>query len=464
LNESCSTKAVRVKLDKCIIEFLDRPRAENILKDKLSEYRSDGSETGKPDWGGSGLSTFFKRTFISFSNPAYRFYYVAMAGHWSSMSMQMVVRSLLIYRITGSEAILGLNSLANAIPMLLVSLPGGVIADRVQKKTVVQLSQVAAGSITLWVTIMLLTGYLSPEHPNSWWVVVASAALQGLNMGIQMPSRQAIISELVSEEHLMNAISLNNLGMNVFRLLSPALAGFLIDAFGFYIVYAVMTGMYAIALICMAFVPATTGPKRTHQSSSVGEIVDTWRYIRREKPIFLVMIFSVLATVLGMPYTQLLPVFTESILKVSATNLGILISVSGAGAIVGSLIIANLTNKKRGTYLLLAGLMMSAALLGFAFSRWWYLSLFLIMFVGAGNTGQMALGNSLIQYYSDASYRGRVLSFFYLCFGFGSLGAFFAGLLAESIGAPLAVGGMTAILLVITLIMLGTAPKLRNLD
>jgi MFS family permease len=434
------------------------------LKDKLDQYRSDGFEIGKPGSDRKGIAGYFKRTFVSFKNPAYRFYYTAMAGHWSSMSMQAVVRSLLVYRITGSGAILGLNSLANAIPMLLLSLPGGVIADRVQKKTVVQLSQVGAGIITLWVTIMLLTGYLGPEHPGSWWILVASAALQGLVMGIQMPSRQAIISDIVGDEHLMNAISLNNLGMNVFRLLSPALAGFLVDAFDFYVVYAVMTAMYAGAVICMAFVPPTTGPRRVQGASSLSEIIEAWRYIRREKAIFIVLIFSILATILGMPYAQLLPMFTEGILKVSATHLGILISASGAGAILGSLFIANLANRRRGILMLVFALMMSAALLGFSFSRWWYLSLFVIMFVGAGNTGQMALGNSLIQYYADASYRGRVLSFFMMGFGMGSLGAFFAGIMAEAVGVQWAVGGMALILLVITAMMFLTAPRLRKLD
>jgi MFS family permease len=147
-----------------------------------------------------------------------------------------------------------------------------------------------------------------------------------------------------------------------------------------------------------------------------------------------------------------------------ATGQGILISISGAGAIAGSLVIANLPNRHRGKVMLIFGLMMSAALLGFAFSRWWYLSLFLIIFVGAGNTGQMALGNSLIQYYADPSYRGRVLSFYMMGFGFGSLGAFFAGILAEAVGVQWAVGGMAAILLVVTVGMLAFSPRMRKLD
>lgn len=436
------------------------------MNHKLDEFRSDGSEIGKPAGSGKGIASFFKRTFIAFENPGYRFYYIAMAGHWSSMSMQAVARSQLVYVITGSGAILGLNSLANAIPMLLLSIPGGFMADRLQKKTVVQLSQVAAGLVTLWVTIMLFTGALGPEHPNSWWIIVASAALQGLVMGIQMPSRQAIISELVSEKHLMNAISINNLGMNVFRLLSPALAGFLIDAFDFYVVYAVMTAMYVVAVISMAFVPKTTGPKKVQgsSSSSLSEVMDAWRYVRNEKAMFMVLMFTVLATVLGMPYAQLLPMFTSGIFNMGATGQGILISISGAGAIVGSLVIANLPNRHRGKVMLVFGLIMSTALLGFAFSRWWYLSLFLIIFVGAGNTGQMALGNSLIQYYADPGYRGRVLSFYMMGFGFGSLGAFFAGILAEAVGVQWAVGSMAAVLLGITIMMMLASPRVKQMD
>jgi len=106
---------------------------------------------------------------------------------------------------------------------------------------------------------------------------------------------------------------------------------------------------------------------------------------------------------------------------------------------------------------------MSVALIGFSFSRWWYLSLFIIIFIGLGSTVQMALGNSLIQYYSDATYRGRVMSFFMLGFGFGSLGAFFAGLLAEGIGPQWAVGSLAIVLVLVTLAMM-MVPRLRKLD
>jgi MFS family permease len=434
------------------------------LKDKLDQYHSDGSEIGKPGRSGKGIGGYFRKTFVSFQHPVYRFYFVAMAGHWSAMSMQTVARSQLAYVITGSGAVLGMVSLANAIPMLLLSLPGGSIADKVQKKTVVQLSQAGSAAINLMVTIMLISGYLGPSHPESWWILVVGASLQGAVMGIQMPSRQAIISDIVGDEHLMNAISLNNLGMNVFRIFMPGMAGFIIDAFGYIAIYSVMTVFYLIAVISMAFVPASPVLKKARSGSTLSEITDAWRYVRSEKIIYAVLIFSVFATILGMPYVMLLPMFTTGIFNLGASGMGILITLSGIGAVLGSFVMASLGNRNRGKLLLVFSLIMGTALLGFAFSRWWYLSLFLMMFVGAGNTVQVALGNSLIQYYADANYRGRVLSFFLMGFGLGSLGAFFAGILAEAVGVQWAIGGMAFVLLVITAMMFLTAPGLRKLD
>jgi predicted MFS family arabinose efflux permease len=292
---------------------------------------------------------------------------------------------------------------------------------------------------------------------------VVSGALQGAVMGVILPARSAIISEIVEPEHLMNAISLNNLGMNVFRVLSPALAGFLVDAFDFWVVYAIMTAMIIMSWVFILFVPPTR-VKTVEGGNSLSDVMEGWRYLRSEKTIFIVLIFTVCAIILSAPYSQLLPMFTEDILKVSATGMGVLITVSGVGAIAGSFILASLTNRKRGMILLFAGLLMSIPLVGFAFSSSWYLSLFLIIFVGMGGTMHMALGNSLIQYYTDATYRGRVMSFLMLGFGFSSLGVFFAGIMAEGIGPQWSVGSMAIVLIIITIMMMGMSRRLRKLE
>jgi len=433
------------------------------MNDKLDPFRGNDNGEGRPRQSGGVISFSLSKTFVSFKNPVYRLYYFSMVGHWSSMNMQMLARNLLVYRINPSGAILGVLALANAIPMIVFTLPGGVMADRFQKKHIIQVCQIISILVSIATTVVLLLGYLSPEYPESWWVLVVSGALQGAVMGFMMPARSAIISEIVEPEHLMNAISLNNLGMNVFRVLSPAMAGLLVDVFDFWVVYAIMTVMIIMSWVFILFVP-TTSQQVTGNRNSLQDVIEGWRYIRGEKTIFIVLIFTVCALILGMPYSQLLPMFTEDILKVSATSMGVLIAVSGVGAIVGSLILASLTNRKRGMVLFFSVLMMAVALIGFAFSQWWYLSLGLIVFIGMGSTVQMALGNSLIQYYTEAAYRGRVMSFFMLGFGLSSLGAFFAGILAEGVGAPWSIGSLAMVLVILTLVLMATSQRVRKLD
>jgi MFS family permease len=430
------------------------------MQEKPNESK-DGAPTCAPR---RGISTRLSRTFISLQNPVYRLYYVSMSGHWISMNMQTIARSLQVYRINESGAILGLTSLAAAIPMIVFALPAGVIADRIQKKSVLVWGQVGSAVVSLGVALSMFFGYLGAQNPESWWVLVVSALLQGSIMGIILPSRQAIISEIVSEEHLMNAISVNNMGMNTFRILAPAFTGVLIDLVDFYAVYLIITGLYVMGAVSIAMVPPTRGRTVSMNGGTLNDVLEGWRYIRREKAIFLVLLFTVLATVLGMPYAQLLPMFTEGILKVGATEMGVLITVSGVGAILGSLILANLRNKNRGIIMVLSGLLMGVALLVFSFSSWWYLSLGVIILVGLGSTGQMALGNSLIQYYTDAAYRGRVMSFYMMGFGFGSLGTFLAGILAQVVGVQWAVGSFAVLLVVYAVWVLAFTPPLRRLD
>jgi MFS family permease len=400
------------------------------MNKKANEYsgmRSGGAE------GSGGGSLRNLRTFSSLKDSVFRLYFGAMLGHWISLSMQMVVRSLLIYRITGSGAILGSMALANAIPMLVLSLFGGVIADRMPKKNILLIGLMGSAVIALGIALALTVGYLGPERPGSWWLLIVSAVFQGAIMGFMMPSVNAIIPEMVSEDRVMNAVALNNLGGNTFRLLAPALTGFLVDAFDFDVVYYVSTAMYVISVFSIAFIPRTRA-MTVSTSSTLTEIGKGLQYIRQEASIFLILVFSLICTVFGMPFTQLLPMFTEDILKVGATGLGVLMSVSGAGSLVVSLAIASMPNRKRGLMLILGGLVVSLALVGFSFSQWWYPSLVLIFFVGLGNTGQLALGVVLIQSYVDASYRGRVLSFHFMGVGFASLGAFLGGILAEAVG------------------------------
>jgi len=412
---------------------------------------------------GDGISKGRFKTFDSFKFPAYRIYFGAMASQWVAMNMQMVVRSLLIYRITGSGAILGSMSLAHAIPMLILSLLGGVFADRLAKKNILLIGEAGMFFVSLGIAVTLTTGYLSIDNPGSWWLLIASSFVQGTIMGLMMPATMAIIPELVDSKQLTNAISLSNLSMNTFRLVAPAITGFLVDAFDFDFVYYTQAAMYVLAVTFAAFLPGT---KKTAAPTGnpLEEIKEGFRYVRKETIVFLIVIFSVFCTIFGMPFTNLLPIFTEDILKVGATGLGVLMSVTGAGSLLISLVMASMPDRKRGLMMVLSGLIMALALVSFSFSQWWYPSLVLMAFYGIGHTGQMTLSTILIQSYVEANYRGRVVSLQMMAFGFASFGTFLAGFLSDAIGIQWSIGGMAIALVIVCFIMLFLAPDLRKLD
>jgi MFS family permease len=403
------------------------------------------------------------RTFSSLKNPVYRLYYGGMLGQMAAMNMQMVTRSLLTYRLTGSAAILGILALANAIPMTLLALFGGLLADRMQKKYVLVAGQSSSALVSLGVALALSFGYLSAERAGSWWILIAASGIQGAIMGLMMPSRQAIIAEIVSSDQLMNAVALNTLGMNVLRFVSPALAGLLIDFHSFEAVYYTMTGMYLIAVVFVSFLPLT-GTQGVMGQGIITDLKDSLQYVWRDRTIFLVLIITLVLVVLSRPYQFLLPIFTEDILKVGATGLGVLLSVSGVGAMLGSLLLASIPNRRRGIMLLFAGLILGLALIFFSFSESWFLSLALIAIIGFGDTGRVALANTLVQYYVSDDYRGRVMSLLMMEFGIMSFGVFFSGLLAEAIGVQWSVGGLAMGLTVISILALLFVRRVRTLD
>jgi MFS family permease len=347
--------------------------------------------------------------------------------------------------------------------MLILSAFGGVIADRVQKKYVLLTGLAISALLSLAVALTLTTGYLSTENESSWWVLAVASLVQGSVMGLMIPSRQAIIPEIVDEEQIMNAVSLDSTGMNTLRLMAPALSGFLVDALGYGAVYYTMTGMYLLGAVCIVFMPLT-GNMSIRGGNAISDIKEGFGYIRKEPTILTLLAFTLFMVVLSMPYMTLLPIFSLDILNVGASGMGVLVSVSGAGAMTGSLVIASLPNKKRGLMLLFSGLILGLALTAFAFSHSWLLSLIIIVFVGLGQAGRMALGNTLIQYYVDDEYRGRVLSVYVMQFGLTSFGGAGAGLLAEGVGAPWALGGFSISLVVTALAALVFLPRIRKLD
>ena len=403
------------------------------------------------------------KTFSSLKHPAFRLYYGALLAQRASFNMHMVTRSYLIWELTGSFAILGTMSLAHAVPMILTALYGGAIADRLPKKRIMLVGQINSAVVSAGIGISLVTGYLGQANAGSWWVLIAAAALDGVFTGIMLPSRHSIIPEIVGKESVTNAIALNNLAMSGLQLIGPAIAGFIVDAFDYHVVYFIMAGLSIIAVSFVALMPLT-GKVMKASGSVLANIKEGLGYIGRNRTVLFVLIFILIAILLSRPVHVLIPYFSDEVLGVGIRGMGILLSVAGAGAIVGSVGIASMPNKKRGIVLLLGCLVLGVALIVFAVSRSWALSLSIMFLMGLGQAVRMTMGNVLAQHYTEDRYRGRVMSVYTMEFGFTSLGMFAAGFLADVFQPQWVLTGFAAALIFVTILVLVFVPRLRKLD
>ena len=411
-------------------------------------------------------------TFDSLRDPGFRWFFLAMMGQMTSMNMQMLVRGYLVYELTGSYAALGTVQLAGAAPMILFTLHGGVLADRVKhKQYVVQVGQFLSALNSLAVAALIISGTLSYE------ALLVAAVVQGVVQSLMMPARQAMIPEIIGLRRLMNAVALNSAGMNSMRLFAPGVGGFMLAVMGPEWVYFVMTGGYLWAVALLAKVPVNPSatvlaenaeaarsavPRR--RAANAGSMSEGLRYIIREPTLRAVLGINMLLILMSMPYMFLLPGFVDSVLHAGPERLGLLMSVTGAGSLVGSLVIASLPPRRRGLLFLLSSLFQGVMLIFFSISTWFWVTAPVMLVMGIGQSGRQSLSNVLVQAYTDDEHRGRVMSVFMLQFGLTSFGTFIVGVLAAIVGVQWALGATSALMVAFAGGAILFSPRLRNLD
>jgi MFS family permease len=290
---------------------------------------------------------------------------------------------------------------------------------------------------------------------------------------MMMPARQAMTPDIVGTERLMNAIALNTSGMNVARLLMPGLAGFGIAALGggggdidaAKYVYFLMFVLYLWAIVGLLFVRVPDRPtERGPTQPILHELVQGLRYVWETSELRLLLAANFLMVFFSMAYFTLLPGFAKSVLDAGPDRLGLMTSISGIGALVGSLVVASLPNRRRGRALLLAALLVGVALIGFSFTTSYWLSVAFLVAVGAGQAARMSLSNALVQSYSQDEYRGRVMSIYMMEFSLMSLGIYGVGVLANTVGPQIAIGSTALGLVILVVGLFCFSPRYRNLQ
>ena len=405
------------------------------------------------------------KTLDSLRVPGYRWFVTALMSSFAAMNIQMFIRGYLVFQLTDSYAYLGALSIAQGLPMLVLSVFGGVLADSVQKKYVVQAGQIVNSLNAFLIAFWIISDLIVVQH------LLAAAFIQGAVMALPQPSRQALTPEVVGLERLTNALGLSMVGLNINRLIMPALAGSILAIInpeegigGAEYIYIVMGSFYLFASFLM--IPVPKSPRENNQKRTIRnallELQDGMRYVKNNSTVRILLITNLLVVSGSMPYQILLPGIVDEILGVGKSGLGFLMSLQGIGSIFGSLFIASMGTKKRGRMMLYSGLLLSISLLFFSFSTNYFLTAGILIIVGLSQIGRMSLGNVLIQSYSEAEYRGRVMSLFYVSFGISMFATFLLGIIASWVGPQIAIGASSIwlLILVIYLMIKTEIPKL----
>ncbi|MDB5037959.1 MAG: putative transporter [Bacteriovoracaceae bacterium] len=380
---------------------------------------------------------------------------VSLIGTW----LTRVATSWLVYRLTHSALLLGVVSFAGQFPTFLLSPIAGVLVDRWNRYKVLVITQILSMLQSAALAVLTLMHIITiPE-------ILALSILQGLINAFDMPSRQALVVELIEDrKDLPNAIALNSSMVNMARLVGPSVAGILIATTGEGGCFTIDAISYLAVIASLLMMKLRIHPARPHGKKIVAELSEGFQYVRRSQALRSVLSLLGLISLMGMPYMVLLPIVTSEQLHGGPYTLGYLTAASGLGALIGVLYLAS-RNSVIGLARIIAG---SSAVFGmgiivFSFSHWVWLS-FLTMFIsGMGMMVQMAASNTILQTIVDEDKRGRVMSYFTLSVvGMTPFGSLLSGVLAEQIGATRTILLSGFVCLLGAIVFLRDLPRLRE--
>ncbi len=390
---------------------------------------------------------------------------ISLVGTW----MDTMAQQVLIYRLTGSAAALGIVNLMGLIPLIPFSLWGGSLSDRVSKRKVILFTQSAMLVQALVLAFLTWTGVVQI------WHVYALALWFGVANAVDLPTRQAFTVEMVNgKEDLTNAIGLNAAMFNGARAIGPALAGIIVAATGEGTAFFLNGLSFLAVIICLLMMRNLPKPaaREAGIKSQPGHITEGLRFIFGNRDLLVLVSLVAVSAFLSMPYNTLMPALAGKVLAGSAQSvvniichpqtgwftcqapaalpLGLLMASVGVGAVIGALTVAALPdNAHRGRWLTVGNLGFPILLLGVTFSRSFMLTMGLLLVVGVMFVWQNALSNTLIQLCAPDALRGRIMAVYTMVFqSFMRLGGLQAGFVADWVGVPISLGIGAAISLV----------------
>lgn len=398
--------------------------------------------------------------FQSFHFRDFRWLWLGTFMSFLAMMMHQIARGWLVLRLTDDSPLaLSLVIMAFALPLTFVSILGGAFADRFSRKHIIMGSQSGNAILTTLLATLDFTGLIS------FWHLIVIGIANGTLAAFNMPSRQSLISDVVPEQTLMNAVSLSSSGMNLTRILGPSLAGVLIIFVGTAGVFYLIAFIYGLSVLFTAMIRGGQKPVGLPEKSVAADIREGFRYAWGDSTLLGLVIMGFVPALFGFSYMALLPAWAREVLDVQSDGLGLLMTIMGAGSLTGTLMLASIRQLgRRGLFLFANSLVWGICLFIFSQSGSYATALPFLFLVGFTSSTFMSLNMTLMQSYSSAEMRGRVLSMALMTFGVMPLSAVPFGAIAEKTGTPDSLGLSGLLLCLFTAIFFFIYPKMRKIS
>jgi MFS family permease len=400
-------------------------------------------------------------TFRAFRSLNYTLYFtgrsVSQFGTW----MQRTAVVWVIYTMTHSAFMLGLTIFAEQFPSFLLSIFGGIAADRYNRYQIIKITQVASMIQASLLALLVITG-----HYVVWEILTLSVML-GIINAFDVPARQAMLHEVLYDKaDLPNALSLTSAMASLAKLLGPALSGIILEKFGAGICFLLNAASFGGVILSLVFMklPAYTPPQV--KKKVIPELVEGFAYLKQAPSIGLIILMLAIVSLLVMPYDTLLPVYAKVIFKGNAATFGYITSFIGLGAVCGTILLAS--SKKEANlrmHLLLSTIILGMGLIAFSHTAYFPLAMLFAAISGFGTVAQATVSNIIIQSESAPHMRGRVISIMIMAlFGMLPLGSLIVGAVSQRIGAPdtLLCQGITGLIISAVFFNLLRRPKTGN--
>ena len=390
------------------------------------------------------------RLLRAFPALAVRDYRLLLGGVFLAMNgwmMQQVVLGWYVLETTNSAFQLGLVLFFNMFPTLVLSIPGGVLADRMDKRVLMLITQVSTFVIYAALALMIAIGQ------GHVWVIYLASVLTGLFLTLRIPAQQAIVVEIVGRESLANAVAMSSASFNATRIVGPAVAAGLIATVGTGVSILVIGISYLGAAVATWFLHYRGTPTISVGLSFAENLTEGLRYAKEDGRVLALLALGGCSSLLVLPFAAFVPAFARDVLNAGVQGLGVLNTSVGIGASGSAIFLAvwGSTLANRGFLLLVATFIGGASIAAFALSSSYPLSIALMALFGIASITQIILTTTLIQLIVPDRLRGRMMGLFMLMWGFMPLGALLIGQAAETFGVQAAVAAASALSLILVI-------------